>query len=240
METAVIIYHKNAMKKYKHNWIIKCLESIQKQTFQSFDIYELAYGENEKSLVKKFNRLHDYQNILNKHYFFNQIFENHIYAMNFLLNKIFDKNNTYKYCFNINIDDYYNINRFQEQIDFIKEFNVDLVSSQMIYIDENNNIIKHIDYLAYKKFNSYALNGIIKENVYIADNLKKNHNIISHPSVCYTKKFWKLIGPYDNCIPLEDLILFKKASQNSNIKIHILKNFLLYYRIHNNQICKKI
>lgn len=232
MESAVIIYHKNALNFYEHRWLFKCLDSIEKQTYQKFDIFELAYGNEEKeiSIVEYFNKLKN-----NKLFFYKKEYKNHSYALNFLLNKVFSKKNNYKYCFNINIDDFYDINRFERQIKILKKLPYDLVSSNMYYIDENNKIINNIDYLSYKFTNKKPiLKQIEEEQKYIRNEFKKNHNIIAHPCVCYTRRFWDLIKPYKNIIP-EDLELLKRASENINIKMHISNKNLLYYRIHQKQ-----
>ena len=80
---------------------------------------------------------------------------------------------------------------------------------------------------------------IQKEQEYIKKEFIKNHNIIAHPCVCYNRFFWNMIGPYKHIVPKEDLMLFKKGALNNNIKIHITKKFLLYYRIHDNQTVAK-
>ena len=236
MESAVIIYHKNALTFYKHEWLIKCLDTIEKQTYKSFDIFEVSYGDNsnpehpEQSIVKYFNKIQK-----NKLFYFHKKMKDHSYAMNYLLDKVFKEHN-YKYCFNINIDDYYDLTRFENQIKIIKKLNYDVVSSQMIYINEKNKEIKKIKHLAYTFNKTENIEEQIKkEQKFIKKEFQRNHNIIAHPCVCYTKRFWKLVGPYPNKIPREDLILFKRASCNNKIKMHISKKFLLYYRIHNSQ-----
>ena len=166
--------------------------------------------------------------------------KDHSYAMNFLLDKIFSKDTKYKYCFNINVDDYYDITRFERQIKIIKKLNYDLVSSNMIYINEKNEKIKKIDYLSYNFVSPKKIplqKQIKKEQEYIKEQFDKNHNVIAHPCVCYTRRFWELMRPYKHVLPREDLEIFKRASNNKNIKIHITKKCLLYYRIHNNQTC---
>ena len=232
MESTIIIYHKNALTFYKHEWLIKCLDTIENQTYKKFDIFEISYGNKpeEQSIVKYFKKLQNH-----KLFYFQKEMKDHSYALNFLLNKVFLENN-YDYCFNINIDDYYDLTRFENQIKIIKKLNYDAVSSQMIYINEKNKEIKKIKHLAYtfnKKENMEK--QIIKEQKFIRKNFIQNHNIIAHPCVCYTKRFWELVGPYPNKVPREDLILFKRAALNNNIKIHVSKKFLLYYRIHNSQ-----
>jgi hypothetical protein len=235
MDTVVIIYHKKALTFYKHEWLKKCLDTIENQTYKKFDIFEVSYGNNdsyqEQSIVKYFDKLKNH-----KLFYFHKEMKDHSYALNFLLDKVFLENGSYKYCFNINIDDFYDITRFEKQIKIIEKLNYDVVSAQMIYVNEKNEEINKIDYLAYTFNNSENIHKQIeKEQKYIKNEFKKNHNIIAHPCVCFTKRFWKLVGPYPNKVPREDLLLFKRSALNDNIKIHISKKFLLYYRIHNSQ-----
>lgn len=235
MESAVIIYHKNALNYCKHEWLIKCLDTIEKQTYQNFDIFEVSYGNkpDECSIIKYFNKIQN-----NKLFYFHKTMKDHSYAMNFLLNKVFDKNTSYKYCFNINIDDFYDLTRFERQVKIIKKLKYDVVSSQMLYVDEENKPIKKIDYLAYNFVSPKKIplkKQIENEQSYIRKQFLRNHNIIAHPCVCYTRRFWNIIGPYKNIVPREDLSLFKKAAMNHKIKIHIAKKILLFYRLHDNQ-----
>lgn len=237
MKSAVIIYHKNALNYYEHRWLIKCLDSIEQQTYTKYDIFEVAYGsdiKNEVSIIQYFNKLTD-----KKLFFFKNEMKDHSYAMNFLINKVFKTGSSYEYCFNINIDDYYNPQRFERQIGIIEKLKYDVVSSQMFYINENDEIINKIDKLAFTfKKNQSITKQIIEEQKYIRKEFNKNHNIIAHPCVCFTRNFWEKIGPYKNIVPREDLDIFKRAI-NSRIKTHISKSFLLYYRIHTNQTVSK-
>jgi len=235
MESAVIIYHKNALNYCQHRWLIKCLDTIENQTYKNFDIFEVSYGntEDECSIIKHFNKLNNH-----KLFYFHQPMKDHSYAMNFLLNKVFAKDTTYKYCFNINIDDFYDLSRFERQVQIIKKLNYDAVSSNMIYVDKNNNKIKDINYLAYTFVSPKKIalqTQIQKEQEYIKNEFSKNHNIVAHPCVCYTRRLWELAGPYENKVPVEDLLFFKKISDDKRLKIHIMKKPLLYYRIHTNQ-----
>jgi len=67
----------------------------------------------------------------------------------------------------------------------------------------------------------------------------KDHNIICHPAVCYTRSFWEHFGPYDpTTIPREDLLLWKKA-RKKGAKFGITPQILCCYRIHPNQITAK-
>jgi len=235
MESAVIIYHKNALNYCKHRWLIKCLDTIEKQTYQKFDVFEVTYGDkpDEQSIVKYFNKLQD-----KKLFYFHKPMKDHSYAMNFLANKVFAKGTSYKYCFNINIDDFYDLTRFERQIKIIQKLKYDLVSSNMLYVNEEDKVQMSLKHLAYTFVSPKKIpikKQIILEQEYIKSEFLKNHNVIAHPCICYTRRFWEICGPYKNIVPREDMLLFREASLNPNIKMHIAKKCLIYYRIHNSQ-----
>ena len=235
MESAVIIYHKNALNYCQHRWLKKCLDTIEKQTYQNFDVFEVSYGDkqDEQSIVKYFNKLQN-----KKLFYFHEPMKDHSNAMNFLANKVFAKGTSYKYCFNINIDDFYDLSRFERQIKIIQKLKYDAVSSNMIYVDEDDKQTKTVNHLSYKFVSIKKIplkEQIRKEQEYIKNQFLRNHNIIAHPCVCYTRRFWKLAGPYPNIVPREDMLLFRGAALNPDIKMHIAKKCLIYYRIHNEQ-----
>jgi hypothetical protein len=231
MESAIIIFHKNALTYYDNRWLKKCLDTIENQTYQNFDIFELDYSDsNPISLIKHFDVLKD-----KKLYHFHKPLKDHSYAMNFLFDKVFKKN--YKYCFMVHIDDFYDLKRFEIQVKILKKFNFDMVSSNMYHVDENDNIINKPNLsFKYKNFNIEPYTKQRNKEVqYIREQLLMyNHNIIAHPSVCFTKKFWLIAGPYKHMVPIEDFDLFKRACRK-NLKIHIINKFLLYYRMHGKQ-----
>jgi hypothetical protein len=101
----------------------------------------------------------------------------------------------------------------------------DIVSSDMCYIDENDT--KFLD-KNLKRFNS-------KEKIIQAFNY--GDNVIAHPCVGYSKKFWNN-NKYLDEIPFEDFNLWKRTINEYNFKIH--NDILLYYRIHNSQITKRL
>ena len=231
MKVAIILFHKNVLTYLNPRYVIECLESIENQTFKDYDIFEINYGGEDTSIIKHFQKLLD-----KKHYFYKEGLKDHSYAMNYLLNKVFNEYD-YDYCFNINIDDVYHKDRFNHQIKYLRKLDYDMISSNMIYINENGEKKKNIDYLAYNfKKNKSFKSQIPDEQEYIRNELKRNHNIIANPCVCLTKRFWKLNGPYPNTVPREDLDMYKKAILSGKIKIHITKKAYLYYRIHGTQI----
>lgn len=215
----VIIYHKNALSLYKPEWIKACLQSLNNQTFQNFDIFELNYGDDKSSIMDIFN-------INKQRYFWKIPMDNHAQAMNFLLTMAFEKYN-YDFVFNVNIDDYYDENRFKIQIKYFDTCSFEICSSN--YKINNWPTIQMIDFVK-----------SIESNVFIKKYLDSNHNIICHPSVCFYKTFWKKtpeICYYDE-IPQEDLKLWQRCLKE-NIKMVIIPEYLTVYRKHPNQITQK-
>lgn len=206
-----IIYHKNAFQIYKPEWIDMCINSILKQTHQNFDIFELNYDNQEESVFKVRPE---------RHTFLKKKCINFIEGMNFLLDKIFNELN-YDCCFNVNLDDYYALNRFERQLMYINA-GFDLISSNLSYVNEDSNIVEN------KKF--HHLN--------IRKQLIENHNIIAHPVVCYSKKFWQGCGKYDpKEIRHEDLLLWKRTiNSEQKFRFHIINEYLLFHRIHENKV----
>lgn len=145
-------------------------------------------------------------------------FDNHIEAMNYLITHAF--NLGYDVVFNTNMDDYYTNIRFEEQIKAIRK-GYQLVSSNFNYINDNG-FLKQMDMVRCGD---------------IGFNLMRNHNIIAHPVVAMHKSFWTEELRYNNLLGFEDLDLWKRAIKSGK-KFKILPNYLLNYRIHDNQITK--
>ena len=234
MKVAIILFHKNALTYLPSRYIIECLDSIENQTYKDFDIFEINYGGDDVSIIKHFKKLLD-----KKHYFYKETLKDHSYAVNYILDKVFI-DHEYDFCFNIHIDDIFHKDRFNHQLKYLKKLNYDMISSNMIYIDESSKEIKNINHLAYtfKKGQSFK-SQIPAEQEYIRNELKKDHNIIANPCVCFNRRFWKLMGPYPNTVPIEDLDMYKKAALSGKINIHITKRPYLYYRIHGTQVTSK-
>lgn len=203
MKVCVLLYHKNATILFKPQWIQKCITSIQKQTFNNFDVLELNYGQTTLQL---------YQNSIYE----NIMMRNHVEAMNYLIQKA--KKLKYDYIFNTNIDDYYSHDRFEIQLEYLKDY--DMVSCDYNVIKEKNN-------------NDIVLNEYENSKLNIKQFLEENKNIIPHPGVAWNTSFFdELI--YKDEIPEEDLRLWQRAIKIKTI--FIIPKKLLYYRIHDNQI----
>lgn len=211
MKSAVIFFHKNAPLMYMPEWMEKCKQSIKDQTYQNFDVYELDYGETGTKL---------FEGIKGKYMFFDVAFPNFIGAMNFMISLLFKHG--YDVVFITNLDDYYDPTRFEKQMEKIKE-GYQLVSSNFYYVNDKNEISKSMDMVKWGD---------------IGAQLNADHNVIAHPCVAMHRSFWDADLHYENLVGYEDLDLWKRA-HNKGKKFFILEDFLLYYRIHDNQITKK-
>jgi len=203
----VVLFHSNIDRIYKKEWIDKCISSILNQTVKDFNFYEIDYNGDNKSVLT-----------CDKKYWSIKL-KNYATAMNFIITEAF--NDGCDYIFNVNLDDFYSDDRFEKQLNVIKN-GYDIVSSDFCYVDNNDNIINP---------------HIIDSHCNIEYELNRGHNVIAHPCVCMCKRFWNDISNRydDNFTPMEDLLLWTSAI-NRGYKFYICKEKLLYYRIHNNQV----
>lgn len=213
MKKGVIFFHKNILNIYKKRWIEKCVSTILSQTVSDFSIYEINYGGDGFSL---FSSPVD-KDVL----FINKEMGNHADAMNFIIDKAFEDG--CDYVFNTNLDDYYAHDRIEKQMELLKK-GFDIVSSDFCYVAENN---IDEDIVTFHK-------NILQFGP-ITNNLNNDHNVIAHPAVAISKRFWEGNRYIPSEIPREDLLLWKRAI-NNGYKFYIHPEELLFYRLHGNQI----
>ena len=208
MKAGVIIFHKNVFDIYKPEWIEKCINSLKNQTYKDFVVFEMDYGGNGNVVWDGAD------------YYISTSLNNHALAHNHLADIAFMAG-----CdcvFNVNVDDYYALNRFEKQLPYI-EHGYDVVSSNFIRVDESERPIGRL---------LFDGKDIVKE-------ASRGHNVIAHPVCCYSKNFWfncDKLNPKD--IPQDDFILWKK-SYEKGFKFIILPDILLYQRIHSGNVSKK-
>lgn len=202
MKVALLVYHKNAIDLYPNSWIEEFKLSIDQQTYKEFDIFELNYGS-------------DNFRIFDNSKYYKVELDNHIHAMNILIDHILL--NGYDIIANTNIDDIYHECRLEKQIEAI-ESGYDLVSSNFLYVGEKSQMMQMSKY------------NIEKE-------LNKGHNVICHPLVVTHRRFWEDKLEYKNLLGKEDLDLWQRAIKLGR-KFTILEDYLLKYRIHSNQVTK--
>jgi len=120
---------------------------------------------------------------------------------------------------NTNVDDFYSADRIDRQMSYIAG-GYDIVSSNFALVDNGRRVGTNIFH-----------------NRNIRNELLRGHNIIAHPAVMYSKRFWEGNRYEPSQIPREDLLLWQRSI--SKYKFVISPHILLYHRIHNNAVSKK-
>ncbi len=209
---AVIVYHKNAELIYPKIWIDQFRATILGQSYRDFHIYEHNYGGGEYNIFyesqnKTFTNLLTYP------------CKTFVDSMNYLIDFCFDKME-YDYVFNTNVDDFYALNRIENQLIYLKS-GYDVVASNF-HLTRGESII-----------HSHRMN---EQNIGVE--LSRNNNPIGHPVVAYSRNFWEKNKYYiPEEIPTEDLKLWQRSYKNG-AKFAISPQFLLYHRIHEQSVCK--
>jgi len=139
-----------------------------------------------------------------------------VHAMNYLIKK--SLKDGADVVGNLNCDDTYNTDRLKIQMQYM-EIGYDICSSNFSLMRDGFIFHKH-------KF----------DNKNIKEELEINHNVVCHPSVCYSANFLKSNRYEPNEIPLEDLLLWKRTIDN--YRFIITPENLVNQRIHNNSVCK--
>lgn len=137
-------------------------------------------------------------------------------AMNYLINKAIYYGAD-AIC-NLNSDDWYDFDWLKVQLPFIEK-GYDIVSCNFSLFRDG--VMYHEHHF---------------ENLNIKDELNKNHNILCHPAICYSRNFLENNRYVPDQFPTEDLQLWQRAIDNYRFKI--VPENLLYHRIHNNSVCQ--
>lgn len=208
MKSAVIIFHRNIDSYYPKEWVDKCLNTIRNQSYQDFQVFELDYGGAGRQIY----RGSEFDSVM---------MNNHAEAHNYLLDKVFKED--YDCAFNVNVDDWYALNRFEKQLPYIEQ-GYDVVSSNFYRVNEDESV---------KQSFFFDQRDIVKES-------EREHNVLAHPVLCYSKNYWTNCDKLDpKDIPFDDFILWKKSYKKGIFKFIILPDFLLFQRIHCNNVSRK-
>lgn len=213
MKKGVIFFHKNISEIYPQRWIDLCINSMLFQSENNFKIYEINYGGTDYSIFSNISHSQEKE-------FYRHEFSNHAEAMNFIIDQAFLDD--CDFVFNTNLDDNYHLDRIKLQMAELTN-GADLVSSNMIYWEEQNGndvLIKFMDL--------YGM-GSLEKNIF------GGKNIIAHPAVAYSKKFWQHNRYYPGEIPEEDFLLWKRAL-SEGFNFSIVNEYLLNYRLHAQQV----
>jgi hypothetical protein len=208
MKAAVIIFHKNIDTYYPREWWGKCYSTIRNQYNAVFDVFELDYGGTGRQTYPGSN-------------FRSEDLKNHASAHNYLLDWVFSLD--YDCAFNVNVDDWYALGRFEIQLPYIEK-GYDVVSSNFYRVNDDESV---------KQAFTFHNKDMVREAA-------KEHNILAHPVLCYSRNFWlncDKLDPKD--IPFDDFILWKKSYKRGCFKFIILPDYLLFQRIHENNVSRK-
>lgn len=147
------------------------------------------------------------------------VFFNHTFAHNYLCDKAFSLG--FDYVCNVNLDDVYSVHRLEKQVPYMEQ-GYDVISSNFYNINERGEIRQQ---------------KIFHDKDIVAE-ANKNHNIICHPVVCYSKHFWTTCSRLNpDEIPVDDFRLWKRSY--GNYKFVIVPEFLAYYRVHQFKVCNR-
>lgn len=159
------------------------------------------------------------QQIFPNSYFESFELPNFAHAMNYLLDKAFAGG--YDYVFNTNCDDEYALNRIEIQMPHLIS-GCDIVSSNFCLTRDDK--IVHTHYF-------HELDPL--------EELKKDHNILCHPVIGYSKNFWKHNRYYPEEIPFEDMQLWRRALE-AGFNFRILPDLLCFHRLHEQSVGHKL
>lgn len=143
-------------------------------------------------------------------------FPTFVHALNYLLDCLFFIG--YDCVWNSNLDDTYDLMWWEKQIPYIVE-GYELVSNNFALVKDGQIIKRH----AFDKLN-------------LKIELENNHNVVAHPSVCYSRSFWYKHRYIPEQLPREDIMLWQRAIKDS--RFIILPDILLFHRIHSNSVCQ--
>ena len=225
-KTAVVIYHRNILTKYDPKWTYNCIDKIKKQTNQNFSVIELNFGGDD-SVVYDGDR---------PHFFYSEKIDN----LGEAITRAFDicfKELKFDLAFNINLDDDYEIDRFELQINCQEITGADVVTSNF-YVTNSELGLEGSSLTQF----CIGIDDIETQNKIIDIEFSRNHNIIGFPVCLFTKNFW--IG--NEGLPLaeeskgrEDFDLWISA-RKKGYKFYIIEKPLFKYRIHNTNISKRL
>lgn len=213
----------------KHKYIIECLESIMHQNGHfNMEIIWLNDGSNELETKLLEKTLKEFENKMRWTKIIYKKFDKNIgigpclnYGINLCSNEIIMK---------VDSDDIIKHDRFIKQINFMN------TNNDCVLCGSNLTMFKNIDN---KMMNMGDTNH---KEILLWEDYKKNpsHWFTSHPTLCYKKSAILTVGNYNKekkfdwyaCDDFElQLKILKKYG-----KIYNIKESLIYYRLHNEQI----
>lgn len=203
---------------YNHEkYIVKCLESIVKQSYKNIELIVIDDGspDNSFEVAKNYLDNQDY----NKNY---KIITRSNKGMCNTLNEIAQIAKG-KYISFIGSDDYWMLNKIEEQVEFLEDnSDITLVHSNSIKVDKNDKEIGFLDYSSKKN------EGNLFESIIYGK------GGINTPSHLYRTEIYKMIGYYDSSLKFEDTDFWLRLTKRYKVG-YINKNHT-FYRWHNENL----
>ena len=220
----VVLYHRNILTKYDPEWAYSCINSIENQTFKDFSVVELNFGGDDLKLY----------NGSKESYFYSEKIDNLGSAITRAFNICFNDLG-FDLVFNVNLDDAYDLKRFEKQLKCIEEKDPDIVSSNFYFTDSRLKI-------EYETSFCKGVENIDEQNIIIDREFSIGHNIIGFPVCLFTKRFWEKWGGLpeaENSKGREDFDMWIRAKKEG-CRFYILSEPLFKYRIHYSNISKRV
>ncbi|SMC09503.1 glycosyltransferase [Nitratiruptor tergarcus] len=190
-------------------FISDTINSILMQTYKNFELIVVVNcsSDNTLQIVKSFkdNRI--------------KVLESNICQLNYNLNLALSHAEG-DYIARIDADDIAEPRRLEIQMDIIKTGKYDVVGSNILYINEHNEVIRE---KIYPEKNEEIRKKIIYKSV------------IAHPTVLCKKDDLLKVGGYLGGRYAQDVDLWIRLMRDKNIKFYNIQQPLVRYRIHSNQ-----
>lgn len=203
---------------YNHEkYIVKCLESIVKQTYKNIELIVIDDGspDNSFQVAKDYLESQDF----NKNY---KIYTRPNKGMCNTLNEIAQQANG-KYISFIGSDDCWFLNKIEEQVEFLESH------PQYVLVHSNSQVIDNDD------IEKNILDYSAKKNTgFLFDSILEGKGGINTPSHLYKTEVYEKIGYYDPTLKFEDTDFWLRLTKHYEVgfidKIHT------YYRWHDDNL----
>ncbi|AXK49276.1 glycosyltransferase [Aliarcobacter trophiarum LMG 25534] len=199
----------------KEEWIIESIDSILNQTYSNFE-FIIVLDNPENKILKE---------ILIKYQFIDK-------RIKIIINKknsglIFSLNRALKECEGLYIarmdaDDISHKNRFEKQLQYLVDNNLDLIGSNITLFSNKEVFFKTDKLLTHKYLKRLLMRGAIG---------------IVHPTFFVRKKVFDKLGGYNNAFHAEDMEFLSRAIF-FGFKVGNIKDVLLNCRYRNNSVTK--
>lgn len=196
-------------------WIKKCIDSILNQSYENFEFLIVIDNPENTQIV---NIINIYANKDNR---IRVIYNEKNIGLIKSLNKALTESKG-EYIARMDADDISVKDRLEKQVIFLdKNKDIDFISSKMIRIDENDNVISR-DNVNYIK----------------PEDIKKYQDVeyyFPHPTWMFRRVILKKLGKYNDAVCAEDYDFTCRALLNG-INLYVLDEYLLYYRVRKSSV----